>query len=285
MNTLSSDVIQKIFEYLIVRQIYHSSRVNCSFSQVCHRESLWKSKLHNDYGVDDSLVGKTWRVTAKVISFESEMYWYFIEREIKYFKTEVLTREVIDEFERNLISRALKERKEMYVVKLMFMLLFDVRYRIDDIDDEYDKFYLNFLPLFDKIKKISLRWVLNLIPVKEIKVLEVEIKYMNPNLIDDCKYRWKDDEEACKNHWYGNGRKKNSDSYRHSWLRFNRELCMAIEPLILLFDNYPQIFHDDTTEDQDDILFWLRYHNNYIYLMQIRCFRGCACSRVKDGFI
>ncbi len=68
VNDLSSDEITHIFTNLTVKEISILCRISSKFNNVCRRESLWRLKILNDYGISEPLIGKTWRDSARLFS-------------------------------------------------------------------------------------------------------------------------------------------------------------------------------------------------------------------------
>nr|QBK93731.1 MAG: uncharacterized protein LCPAC406_00450 [Pithovirus LCPAC406] len=69
---LSSTEIQEILSDLNTDEIAILCRIDKRFDTVCQRESFWKNRLISQYGVDDPILGKTWRDTARIF-FQSNM--------------------------------------------------------------------------------------------------------------------------------------------------------------------------------------------------------------------
>ena len=84
---MTSDIIQKIHTYLSINEIFRKCAVNVKFNLICQRESLWKSAVNINYGVEicgieDFTVGNNfdlvrgcddnWKATAKRL-FEMKM--------------------------------------------------------------------------------------------------------------------------------------------------------------------------------------------------------------------
>nr|QBK92414.1 MAG: uncharacterized protein LCPAC401_00520 [Pithovirus LCPAC401] len=68
LNDLSSDEITYIFTNLTVKKISILCGINTKFNNICRRESLWRLKILNDYGISEPLSGKTWRDSARLFS-------------------------------------------------------------------------------------------------------------------------------------------------------------------------------------------------------------------------
>nr|QBK92412.1 MAG: F-box domain protein [Pithovirus LCPAC401] len=68
LNDLSSDEITYIFKNLTVKEISTLCGISNKFNSICKRESLWRLKILNDYGISESLRGKTWRDSARLFS-------------------------------------------------------------------------------------------------------------------------------------------------------------------------------------------------------------------------
>ena len=67
LSNLGSDVIVKYFDNISVKEIMKLCRVNKQFNIVCQRESMWKRKVKNDYGVETKY-GRTWKEIGEVIN-------------------------------------------------------------------------------------------------------------------------------------------------------------------------------------------------------------------------
>nr|QBK92415.1 MAG: uncharacterized protein LCPAC401_00530 [Pithovirus LCPAC401] len=68
VNDLSSDEIYNIFKNLTVKEISTLCGISNKFNSICKRESLWRLKILDDYGISQPLIGKTWRDSAKLFS-------------------------------------------------------------------------------------------------------------------------------------------------------------------------------------------------------------------------
>ncbi len=66
ISTLGSDVIAKYFDEISVGEVERLCRVNRQFNEVCKKESMWKRKVENDYGID-KMYESTWRKTAQLL--------------------------------------------------------------------------------------------------------------------------------------------------------------------------------------------------------------------------
>ena len=64
ISELGSDIIIKYFDDISVKEVMKLCRVNRQFNEVCKKESMWRRKVKNDYGIDKKY-GKTWKETAK----------------------------------------------------------------------------------------------------------------------------------------------------------------------------------------------------------------------------
>nr|QBK92628.1 MAG: uncharacterized protein LCPAC401_02660 [Pithovirus LCPAC401] len=69
---LSSTEIQEILSDLNTDEIAILCRTDKRFDTVCQRESFWKNRVTSQYGVDNPILGKTWRDTARIF-FQSNM--------------------------------------------------------------------------------------------------------------------------------------------------------------------------------------------------------------------
>nr|QBK93594.1 MAG: F-box-like protein [Pithovirus LCPAC404] len=68
---VGSDVVFKYFDYISVKEMMKLCRVNRQFNIVCQKDSMWRRKVKNDYGVKTKY-GKTWKDTAQFL-FEYNM--------------------------------------------------------------------------------------------------------------------------------------------------------------------------------------------------------------------
>ena len=59
INTLSTAEIQEILLDLNIKEISVLCRLNTRFESVCKRESFWRSKVISEYGIDETIPGKT----------------------------------------------------------------------------------------------------------------------------------------------------------------------------------------------------------------------------------
>nr|QBK92542.1 MAG: F-box family protein [Pithovirus LCPAC401] len=214
----------------------------------------------NDYKIREKRQ-KTWRETVKVVFQNSEMFWMSIDKDINYYMTYGISysgtsqlehdfgdkaEDLINEFERSIVDHALREREEFYIAELIFKSFYRTERYLDSIDD--DVYYVNFLPLFKKIAKestslisqrgklsplvhlstkgkISLRWVLSLNTIKEIKITNTDLT----------------DAEECAEEWF----------------RLNKDLYLSMTSLASLYKNYRDLFVDDTTDDQKVVMLML----------------------------
>nr|QBK93593.1 MAG: uncharacterized protein LCPAC404_02970 [Pithovirus LCPAC404] len=71
ISNLGSDVIIKFFDDISVKEVMKLCRVNKQFNIVCQKDSMWKRKVKNDYGVEIKYE-KTWKDTAQFL-FEYNM--------------------------------------------------------------------------------------------------------------------------------------------------------------------------------------------------------------------
>ena len=148
---------------------------------------------------------------------------------------------LIEEFENNLVNHALREKKEFYAAELVFRSFYN---NIRPSENDEDYYYLNFIPLFEKVaelssrKKISMKWVLSLNHLQEVKLTEIDPDDLNIDLINEY------------------GRRE----YRKLWFERNRDLDRSLGSLQSLYIDHEDLFVDDTTYDQKDIMMIL---NNY----------------------
>ncbi len=71
ISKLGTDVIEKFFYGISVKEILELSVTNTRFNEACKRESFWKKKVLLDYGVEKKY-GETWKETAKFL-YDSDM--------------------------------------------------------------------------------------------------------------------------------------------------------------------------------------------------------------------
>ncbi len=240
MNNASSDVIQEIFTNLTIREISKLCRMNHYFNTICEKKSLWKNKVWNDHGVNEKSK-ETWKETAKDVFLESKRFWSMINENIKYFMTDLsmirtgqlhidvddyeLEDKLIREFEESLVDHALGEHKEFYATELIFKSYYNNDH---DLEFDEDYYYVNFMPLFEKVAelspggKISLRWILSLNHVQEYKL----------NKIND----------------YG------TRKYKDLWYEWNIAFDSSIDSLRFLYVDHRDLFIDDTTDKQKDVV-------------------------------
>ena len=158
LKNVGSEIVQKIFTNLGVKQISRLCRTSRSFNNICKKESLWKDKLWNEYGIDKKK-RETWRETAKK---EVLLFWYFINDDIKYHMIDgddqnnyidEEAEQAINKFEKNFANHALREEKEVYAAELIFRSFYNTNRFIDSLEDDY--YYVNFIPLFKKVAELS----------------------------------------------------------------------------------------------------------------------------------
>ncbi len=63
ISELGSDIIIKFFDDISVKEVMKLCRVNRQFNEACKKESMWRRKVKNDYGIEKKY-GKTWKETA-----------------------------------------------------------------------------------------------------------------------------------------------------------------------------------------------------------------------------
>ncbi len=71
ISQLGSDVIRKFFDDVSYKEVMKLCRVSKQFNIACNKESMWKQKVKNDYGIT-KMYGSTWKETARLL-FESNM--------------------------------------------------------------------------------------------------------------------------------------------------------------------------------------------------------------------
>nr|QBK92402.1 MAG: F-box-like protein [Pithovirus LCPAC401] len=64
ISELGSDIIIKYFDDISVKEVMKLCRVNRQFNEVCKKESMWRRKVKNDYGIEKKY-GRTWKETAR----------------------------------------------------------------------------------------------------------------------------------------------------------------------------------------------------------------------------
>ncbi len=168
MDNTSKDTLQLIFTYLDVGEISRKRLTNHLFDKVCRSEVLHKIKLSEDYSITEK-ENETWRSRAKEVYIESTLFWKNVDDDIDYYMIGNLsTKDLVDKFEKKLADHALRERKEFFVIKLIFKVFF-----INRFDYKYHIFTgytcRNFISLFKKVAslspqgKISTKWILDLV--------------------------------------------------------------------------------------------------------------------------
>nr|QBK92909.1 MAG: F-box-like family protein [Pithovirus LCPAC403] len=256
------DLLQCILSYLRVNQIAQLSAVNLAFYLVCKRESLWKNKLWSDYGMIGKSKIQTWKKRVKNTFLVSEEFWKSLDEEMSYHITHgpfccetskirqdhgiTEAKIIVSGFETKLIDYALYEREEFYITELIFKSFFDTHLHTGSLD--YDDYYLNFLFLFEKLAKgnvslissrgklsplvnlstggkLSLRWILSLNHIEEVKFID----YLDIS----------------------------EEEYMVKWSDLNTDMCISIKSLALVYKNHRDLFVDDTTDDQRDIVIML----------------------------
>ncbi len=261
--SLGTDILQNVFIYLTVGQMARSCSTINTFNLVCKRESLWKSKLWNDYTLDCK-VKNTWREEIKTVYLDSEKFWNGLNESIDSEKFWNGLNESID-FD-IVFVRSLREKEEFYVAEMIFKLFYveSIRYmkssngivntsRSLDIES-YKTFnmlvtnilYQDNTPNFTSRKKLSstlkllsvrkilkegklsLRWILDLNPIKEVKI--------------------------CSNIDLTPG------EYSAKWTTLNTNLHSSLVILSSLYGKNRRLFVNDTTEDQKMIVTILRYY-------------------------
>ncbi len=71
ISELGSDIIMKFFDDISVKEVMKSCRINKQFSKACEKESMWKRKVSNDYGITKKYLD-SWKNTAKFL-YKSNM--------------------------------------------------------------------------------------------------------------------------------------------------------------------------------------------------------------------
>nr|QBK92826.1 MAG: F-box-like family protein [Pithovirus LCPAC401] len=212
-----SDILQKIFTYLNVVKIVRLCVINSHFNLVCRRESLWKDVAWDHYKHD--IIELTWKDTTRELFIASEDFWNDIDDLIKYYMSRgsgILNERdrdnLISKFQLHLIDQATKERKGWKVIEHIFKFYFTESwlYTKPPVDNKY---YVNFIPLFKRVGKLSLRRILLLNDIEEMEQNNIATGY--PTSIEWC--------------------------YNDSFLI-----------LTSIYHNYPDLFIDDTIPNQKD---------------------------------
>nr|QBK92762.1 MAG: uncharacterized protein LCPAC401_04000 [Pithovirus LCPAC401] len=168
MDSISSDSLQTILSFFDVGEIFRKNLINHLFNKLCSSEALHKIKLLEDYSIVEK-GDESWRKKTKKVYLESISFWNNVDNDIDYYMIDNLsTKDLVDKFEKKLIDYALRERKEFFVIKLIFKVFFINRY--------YNMYHIkngymcrNFISLFKKVaslspqKKISTKWILDLV--------------------------------------------------------------------------------------------------------------------------
>ena len=71
ISQLGSDVIREFFDDISYKEVMKLCRVSKQFNIACNKESMWKQKVKNDYGIT-KILDSTWKETARLL-FESNM--------------------------------------------------------------------------------------------------------------------------------------------------------------------------------------------------------------------
>nr|QBK92468.1 MAG: F-box domain protein [Pithovirus LCPAC401] len=71
ISQLGADVIRELFDNISVKEVLKLCRVSKQFNIACNKESMWKKKVKNDYGIM-KILDSTWKETARLL-FESDM--------------------------------------------------------------------------------------------------------------------------------------------------------------------------------------------------------------------
>nr|QBK94067.1 MAG: F-box-like family protein [Pithovirus LCPAC406] len=165
MDNISSDSLQKIFTYLDVGEISRKCSTNHLFNRVCRSEFLWKNTLSRDYSITEK-GNETWRNKAKEVYLESISFWDNVDY-IDYCMTQSFNGgDLLENFEKMLIDHAFRERKEFFIIELIFKA---PNYHYMYYMEITRRFSKNFVRLFEKVaslssqKKISIKWILELV--------------------------------------------------------------------------------------------------------------------------
>ena len=71
ISQLGSGVIRLFFDDISYKEVMKLCRVSKQFNISCNKESMWKQKVLNDYGIR-KMYERTWKETARLL-FESNM--------------------------------------------------------------------------------------------------------------------------------------------------------------------------------------------------------------------
>lgn len=71
ISELGSDIIMEFFNDISVKEAMNLCRINRQFNEVCKKESTWKRKAKNDYGIQ-KMYYSTWKKTARLL-YDSNM--------------------------------------------------------------------------------------------------------------------------------------------------------------------------------------------------------------------
>nr|QBK93084.1 MAG: F-box domain protein [Pithovirus LCPAC403] len=71
ISQLGSDIIREFFDDISYKEIMKLCRVSKQFNIACNKESMWKQKVKNDYGIT-KILDSTWKETARLL-FEANM--------------------------------------------------------------------------------------------------------------------------------------------------------------------------------------------------------------------
>nr|QBK92759.1 MAG: F-box-like family protein [Pithovirus LCPAC401] len=166
MDNISSDSLQTIFTYLDVGEISRKCLTNHLFDKVCRSDFFWENILKRNYSVVEKEDDHTWRNKTKEMYLESTTFWNTIDNNIEYYMWDFCFEDEVDEFQKSLTDRALREKKEFIVMKLIFYVFLNTFYSEDNIRRMH--FCRNFISLFEKVaslspqKRISIKWILSL---------------------------------------------------------------------------------------------------------------------------
>ncbi len=209
------DILQEAFTYLNVVEITRLCVINCHFNLVCRRESLWKDVAWDHYKHD--IIELTWKDTTRGLFIISEDFWRDIDNLIKYYMSRgskiqnIRDRDnLTNKFQLHLIDQATRERKEWKAIEHIFKFYFTESWLYTRLPVNR-KYYADFIPLFKKVRKLSLKRILLLNDIEEMEQENDNTGYPSPI-------------EMCFN-----------DSF---------------QILASIYHNYPDLFIDDTTSNQ-----------------------------------
>nr|QBK92758.1 MAG: uncharacterized protein LCPAC401_03960 [Pithovirus LCPAC401] len=171
MDRISSNSLQTIFTYLDVGEISRKCLINHLFNRICNLEALYKTKLSENYSITEK-GDESWRSKAKEVYLESILFWNNVDSYINfYMRYNSDVENSSKKFEKRLSDHALREKKEFFVIELIFKVFLNNYHSESSFESGY--FCRNFVSTFKKIeflfpeKKISIKWILNFVDKDE----------------------------------------------------------------------------------------------------------------------